>query len=135
MPYMEATFSNSIFYGNGKDFSAGNLDDSSVMVRNCLLKSKGNDDEHFLACLWDVDPLYYTVREDYYFDYRLQPESPAIGAADPLLTASGSRGRCLRHTPPAVAQHRRLPGRKGGISGLFTNCDCKLNKNSRPPSP
>ncbi|MDE6612225.1 MAG: hypothetical protein K2K22_06660, partial [Muribaculaceae bacterium] len=30
--------------------------------------------------------LYYTVREDYIFDYRLRPDSPAIGAADPLLT-------------------------------------------------
>ena len=30
--------------------------------------------------------MYYTVRNDYYFDYRLQPESPAIGAADPMLT-------------------------------------------------
>ena len=27
------------------------------------------------------------MREDYIFDYRLQAESPAIGAADPALTA------------------------------------------------
>lgn len=50
------------------------------------MKSSGEDDDNFIECLWDSDPLYYTVREEYIFDYRLKPESPAIGAADPLLT-------------------------------------------------
>lgn len=30
--------------------------------------------------------MFATVREDYIFDYRLLPGSPAIGAADPELT-------------------------------------------------
>jgi hypothetical protein len=30
--------------------------------------------------------LYYTVREDYLFDYRLQANSPAIGAGSAELT-------------------------------------------------
>ena len=29
--------------------------------------------------------MYYTVRQDYYFNYHLKPESPAIAAADPAL--------------------------------------------------
>ncbi len=37
-------------------------------------------------CVWDEDPLYYTVRNDYIFDYRVKPDSPAIGAADATLT-------------------------------------------------
>ena len=48
-----------------------------------LLKSAGSDDEHFIACLWNSDPLFYTIRADYYFNYRLKDDSPAIGAGDP----------------------------------------------------
>ena len=48
--------------------------------------SYATSDDNFIACLWDKDPLYYTVREDYIFDYRVKPESPAIGAGDPALT-------------------------------------------------
>lgn len=91
MPYMTADFSNCILYGLGTDFSPGNLEGSAVTLRRCLLKSEGFDDENFIDCLWDSDPLYYTVRNDYYFDYRLQPESPALGTADPELTLPEAR--------------------------------------------
>lgn len=86
MPYLVADFSNSILYGNGTDWSVGNLDGTAVTLRRCLLKSSGSDDANFIDCVWDSDPLYYTVREEYLFDYRLQPGSPAIGSADPQLT-------------------------------------------------
>lgn len=86
LPYLRANFSNCIFYGLGTDISHGNLDDTQVYLRSCLLKSPGSDDDHFVNCLWDADPLYYTVREDYIFDYRLRDDSPAIGAGDPALT-------------------------------------------------
>lgn len=86
LPYLSADISNSIVYGNGTAFSHGDLTDTSVYLRRCLIKGEGEDDDNFLNILWDEDPLYYTVREDYYFDYRLKPESPAIGAADPALT-------------------------------------------------
>lgn len=85
MPFMEAEFNNCIFYGNGTDFSPGDLSGSMVTVRRSLLKSNGSDDSNFINCIWGEDPLYYTVRSDYYFDYRLQPESPAIGTGDPAL--------------------------------------------------
>ncbi|MCM1076120.1 MAG: hypothetical protein NC411_02010 [Bacteroides sp.] len=92
MPLMTADFRNCIFYGNGSDFYPGDLSASSVTVRRSLLKSNGSDDNNFIDCLWGADPLYYTVREDYYFDYRLQPGSPAIGAAYPdLIPADGMR--------------------------------------------
>jgi hypothetical protein len=61
-----------------------------VYLRNCLLKSNGDDDSNFIACLWGEDPLYYTVRNDYIFDYRLKEGSPAIGAANAQLTLSAA---------------------------------------------
>lgn len=77
MPYMDADFANCIFYGNGTDFYPSDLTGSAVTVRRSLLKSNGSDDANFIDCIWGEDPLYFTVRSDYYFDYRLQPESPA----------------------------------------------------------
>lgn len=91
MPLLRADFANCIFYGNGQDLSAGDFTDSAVTLRRCLLKSSGTDDRNFIDCIWDTDPLYYTVRSDYYFDYRLQPESPAIGAGYPALVAADGR--------------------------------------------
>lgn len=85
-PYTAAKFTNSIIYGLGSDISHGDLTGTQVFLQNCLLKSNGTDDDNFIACVWDADPLYYTVREDYLFDYRLKPESPAIGKGDPSLT-------------------------------------------------
>lgn len=86
MPRLTAAITNSIIYGNGTDLSHGDLTGLPVTVRRTLLKSAGSDDDNFIECLWDEDPLYYTVRSDYFFDYRLKPESPAIGAADGALT-------------------------------------------------
>lgn len=85
LPLLSATIDNCIIYGNGTDLSHGDLTGSAVFLRHCLLKSAGEDDENFIGCLWDADPLYGTVREEYHFDYRLRTESPAIGAAMPEL--------------------------------------------------
>lgn len=84
-PYGELYMTNSIIYGLGSDLSHGDLTGTAVKLERCLLKSEGTDDDNFINCLWGEDPLYYTVREDYLFDYRLQPESPARQAADPSL--------------------------------------------------
>lgn len=87
LPYTKADFSNSIIYGLGTDISHGDLTGTDIFLRRCLLKSAGTDDDNFINCLWDTDPEFLTVREDYYFDYRLAETSPALEAADPALTA------------------------------------------------
>ncbi len=86
-PMVRADISNTIIYGNGMDLSNGDLTDTAVTLRNCLLKSDGTDDDNFINCVWGSDPLYYTVREEYIFDYRLREGSPAIGAGNGALTA------------------------------------------------
>ncbi|MCM1066147.1 MAG: hypothetical protein NC418_01070 [Muribaculaceae bacterium] len=85
-PFLKADFSNCILYGLGSELSHGDLTGFDVYFRRCLLKSAGSDDDNFLMCVWDEDPLFYTVRNDYIFDYRLMPDSPAAAVADPLLT-------------------------------------------------
>lgn len=90
MPYLTADISNTIIYGNGTELNVGDFTGKQVFLRNTLLRSAGSDDDNFINCLWDTDPMYYTVRSDYYFNYHLKPESPAIGAANPSLTHPNS---------------------------------------------
>lgn len=86
LPYTKADFTNSIIYGLGSDLSHGDLTDTGIFLRRCLLKSDGTDDDNFIDCVWNTDPGFLTVREDYFFDYRLHSDSPAIEAGDPVLT-------------------------------------------------
>lgn len=87
MPYTKADISNTIIYGMNADLSHGDLSGTGIFLRRCLLKSEGTDDDNFTDCLWDSDPMFRTVRTDYLFDYRLQPESPAIAQGFPQYLA------------------------------------------------
>lgn len=85
IPLMVASFNNCVIYGNAGDISNGNLEGSNVFLRSCLLKSSGTDDSNFINCTWKSDPMFYTVREDYIFDYRLRNKSEAIAKGDVSL--------------------------------------------------
>lgn len=82
-PLMRASFENCIIWGIGTAINTGNLSGSEVYLRNVLLRADGNDDDHFIDCIWNEDPLFLTVRNDYYFNYRLEPDSPALGRGNP----------------------------------------------------
>lgn len=91
-PPIDATIDNCIFYGIAKgDLNAGDLTGTDIYLRNCLLKSNGSDDDNFINIVWGGDPKFYTVREDYIFDYRLKPESDAIARGDRSLTPTKAR--------------------------------------------
>ncbi len=113
LPYVSALISNSIIYGNGSELSHGELDETDIYLQNCLLKSSDENDEHFIDCLWDKDPLYFTDREAYLFDYRLHDDSPAFGAGNPSLTlpatASDAFGTPRDLTAPALGAYERQP--------------------------
>ena len=78
-PLMEAQFLNCIFYGMPSDINEGDLTGSNVFLKYCSLKSNGSDDANFINCYWDTDPLFFTVREDYLFNYHVEEDSPIIG--------------------------------------------------------
>lgn len=82
-----ADVSNSILYGMGGEVLPADLAGKPVYFRNCLFSSAGTDDDNFINTVWDSDPMFYTVREDYFFDYRLREGSPAIGKGDPSLNS------------------------------------------------
>lgn len=89
LPLMSALITNTIIYGLGTELSHDDLTGTQVFLNRCLLRSAGTDDDNFINCLWDEDPMFYTVRNDYLFDYRLKPDSPAIHASDPALDIYG----------------------------------------------
>lgn len=82
-PLMKASFENSIIYGITTGINEGNLDETDVFLRNVSLKAAGTDDEHFIECLWETDPLFLTVRPKYYFNYHVAEDSPVIGKGNP----------------------------------------------------
>lgn len=89
LPLMVASFENGILWGEiGQPINIGDLTDSDVYIRDMLIKADGTDDDHFINCLWNEDPRFYTVRSEYYFNYRLQPDSPAIGRGNPSYVNS-----------------------------------------------
>ena len=67
---VKADISNSIVYGLGPQLSPSDISDLDIRIRRTLLKPSGDDDDNFIECLWNQDPLFHT----------------AIGAADPSLT-------------------------------------------------
>lgn len=74
----KCTLNNCIIYGLSSDINIGDLMGLDIVLRNCLLKSDGDDDAHFISCVWAGDPKFYVDREKYIFDFRLQNESNAI---------------------------------------------------------
>lgn len=87
-PLMKARFENSIIYGLADDLNIGDLTGSDVFFRYVSLKSAGSDDDNFINCLWDTDPMFLTDRPIYYFNYRLQNDSPVKSAGNPDYVTS-----------------------------------------------
>lgn len=79
---MRAAFDNCIVYGLCADINIADLAGSQVFFRYTSLRSAGSDDDNFLHCLWDCDPLFLTDRPKYVFDYRVADDSPVIGVGN-----------------------------------------------------
>ena len=88
---IKAYFDNCILYGLSTEINEGKLDNFDVFMRYCLFKSSGEDDGHFINCIWEADPHFLTVRDDQIFDYRLGNESDAIGKGNPSLCPAEAR--------------------------------------------
>lgn len=77
---MAAQFENCIIAGLGSPISPGDLKNTNVYLHYTLFEADGSNDENFLNCLWGKDPLFLTDRQAYYFNYHVEPQSPALGA-------------------------------------------------------
>ncbi len=102
-PYTSVLVSNSIITGRGAALSATDYAGYDVTFARCLFSIGGEDDSNFLNTLWDTDPLLDYDLNMYTFDYSPAPDSPAIGAADPIYDTPqtptlDARGRVLDKT-------------------------------------
>ncbi len=82
-PLMQAQFDNCIIYGITSPITPGDLKDTNIYLRNVLLGVEGSDDDHFISCIWDEDPMFETVRDKYYFNYMLKEDSPVLHSGNP----------------------------------------------------
>ncbi len=62
-------------------------DESGARCSSVLFSASGSDDSRFSDCIWGADPMFFTNRDAYIYDYRLQPGSPALGAGNPEWAA------------------------------------------------
>lgn len=104
-PYMEASFENSILYGLPSPINIGDLEGTQVYLRNVLIGADGSDDEHFIECVWNKDPLFLTDRKAYYFNYHVMEDSPAVGAGNPAFLNS--------YTQTDIEGNPRMPTASG----------------------
>ena len=88
---IRAYFDNCIIHGLSPDINENNLSVFNVYLRYCLLKSAGDNDDHFINCIWEGEPCFLVNRDDYIFDYRLGNESDAIGKGNPALCPDEAR--------------------------------------------
>lgn len=111
VPFPTGYLDNCILYGMAQEINIGDLTDTGLYLRNCLMKLPGTDDDHFINMVWEADPKFYVNRNDYIFDYRLKNESDAI--------ARGNRNYC-----PARARYDRYGNdrltREGIDIGAYT---------------
>lgn len=108
-----AEVTNSILSGLGTLVLPGDLKGLPVTLRNCLINVAGSDDDNFIGCIWDKDPLYYTVRNEYLFDYRVKPDSPARGAANAAIAL-----------PESAVDAHGTP--RAGTLGAYEGCDAPV---------
>lgn len=126
LPYTSALITNSIIHGTGQTIAPLKIDGSAITLNRCLLKSAGSDDDNYLQCLWDTDPLFTVDRDSYNFDYRLLTDSPAAEAADPTLDTPST---------PATDYYGIPLGAALGAFGLTPAAEKVLGSHSVSPQP
>lgn len=108
---VKATVDNCLManYRTGLCISPGDLTGMDVKVRSTLIPSAGSDDDNFINCIWGAWPDTRENHQANLYDYRLNPGSPGIGAADPaLLIPAGAKdmyGVTRSATAPTVGAY------------------------------
>ncbi|MCM1309970.1 MAG: right-handed parallel beta-helix repeat-containing protein [Bacteroides sp.] len=77
-----ATFSNSVIYGRDRAICKyDDVEEVDLWFRRCMFAMEGSDDERYLNCLWDADPLLDYSLTEYTFSYFPLDGSPVLEAA------------------------------------------------------
>lgn len=85
LPLQQADFNNCIIWGNrSTELSLSPLSEPANENQpfnhrfdHCLIKAKGEDDQNFIATIWNKDPLFKATGEAYHYDFRPDSLSPA----------------------------------------------------------
>lgn len=115
---LEARFENCIVYGLAPDLNVGDFTGTDVVFSFVSFNAEGNDDDNFLNCQWDTDPMFLTDRPAYRFDYRLAEGSPVAASGDPEYASGMCRfdmtgADRLGYGQPSLGAYQYVPGSPG----------------------
>lgn len=89
-PLQQASFRNCIVYGSRQDeFAMGLLPEAGedISFQSCLLRKKDTLDATVAsAVIYNLDPCFKAINNNYRYDFHLDSLSPAINAANPLFS-------------------------------------------------
>lgn len=74
---LKALFANCIIIGNGTLMQPLELLNTQIYFNTCLFKENGSDDENFIHCIWNGDPMFIATGDNYQYDFNLSSESSA----------------------------------------------------------
>lgn len=80
---LQATFRNCLLAGNCTLMQPADIQDTDIRFYNTLFTVTGNDDDNFIGSVWEGKPDFKATGDNYLFDFRIGPNSSAIGAGNP----------------------------------------------------
>ncbi len=98
---LKARFANCIVIGNNTLMQPLDLQGTQIVFNNCLFKVNGSDDENFIRCIWNADPMFVATGDNYLYDFRLASDlSAAYRAGNPEFIDENTRTDLLGNQRP-----------------------------------
>ena len=98
---LKASFENCIIIGNNTLMQPLELLNTQIYFKTCLFRVNGSDDENFIQCIWNGDPMFVATGDNYQYDFRLASESSAAyRAGNPEFVDENTRTDLLGNPRP-----------------------------------
>ncbi|MGL4993821.1 MAG: choice-of-anchor Q domain-containing protein [Bacteroidales bacterium] len=84
----ELLVANSIIYGRVRDEVKidANTESNSILFHNCLIRKSEENSDSWVNTIWNKDPLFSLIGENYNFDFRIKEDSPAVDSGNSEYT-------------------------------------------------
>ena len=79
----QLTFRNCLIAGSCALMQPENIQETTIRFYHTLFTVAGSDDDNFISSTWEGNPDFKSTGDNYQFDFRIGPNSSAIGAGSP----------------------------------------------------
>lgn len=98
---LKALFANCIIIGNSTLMQPLELLNTQISFNTCLFGVNGSDDDNFIHCIWNGDPMFIATGDNYQYNFNLSSESSAAyRAGDPQFINENTRTDLLGNSRP-----------------------------------